>query len=150
MPKISHSLGLGAESPEYHATRLGLPGKLHRLFLQVEQGKISADEATRRAVRLLQNQNGDDVSQRLPTLEQNLSLEFHSLERSLPRTAGEELSIESNRLNTIATESKRMPPRSDAPHPVIAAPPGTPARRRRRGVIVRRDRKTNKIQVNRY
>jgi hypothetical protein len=56
--EISRSLGLRAEAPEYHARRLGLPGKLHRLFLQVERGETSPDDATNRALMLVQNQGG--------------------------------------------------------------------------------------------
>src|SRR5439155_23338005 len=90
IPGISTTLKFPAERPEYHARRLGLPGQLRRLFWQVELGEISAEEATKRAVVLLEKQGETDG---VPTIEQRLASEFHNLQRSLSPTPDERHSL---------------------------------------------------------
>jgi hypothetical protein len=81
IPAISRVLGLPDQVPEYHQRRLGLPGRLRRLFEQVEQGEISASEAVDRASRLLDAGDEPDLRD-LPQIKEQLAREFHHAEQS--------------------------------------------------------------------
>jgi hypothetical protein len=151
VPGISRSLGLRAEAPEYHARRLGLPGKLHRLFLQVERREISPDEATNQALMLLQNQGGTDTPEELERLKQQFSVEFYSIAPGLSRRLDAQNSLRSGQETASRQPPKRMPARPSRSEPVLAPLPGLPFRRRqRRGVVATRDPQTGAIRISRY
>ena len=153
VPGISRSLGLQTEVPEYHARRLGLPGKLRRLFVQVERGEISPDEATNQALQLLQSQGGPDTpntTQELERLRQQFSMEFHSIAPELSRRFTTQHSLRSGQEMASREPPKRVPVRPSRPEPVLAPLPGLPSRRRRRrGVVATRDQR-GAIRVTEY
>jgi len=151
VPSISRSLGLPIQAPEYHERRLGLPGQLHRLFVQVERREISANEATNRAVSLLESQGGTDVLPEIPRLKEQLSSEFHESQHSLSGNLYIQRSQELHQAGDPRQTPKRLPKLPDRPQPVIPSSPPTVIRRRRRtGIIATRDRQTGHVRITRY
>ena len=101
---------------------------------------------------LVQNQDGTDAMQEIMRLKQQFLVEFHNLAQRLSRRlAGEQHSFESSQETATHEGSEGIPSLPQRRDPVLAAPPGTPARRRRRnGVIATRDRETNDVRITRY
>lgn len=146
IPAISRVLGLPDQVPEYHQRRLGLPGRLHRLFEQVEQGEISVSEAVDRASRLLDAGDGPDL-RNLPQIKEQVAREFHQAEQSasdshdMPRDVGTLYAPEH------VPPSRTLPVMRD---PVLAPVPGTKFRRRRKGVIAKRNPATKNLEIYEY
>jgi hypothetical protein len=78
LPNVASTIGLQSNRPERQERRLGVPSELRRLFALVERGDVSAEEATSRAVHLLQATGDTDTASELPRLRSALQL-------SLPR-----------------------------------------------------------------
>lgn len=116
---VTGAIGLPPQPPAVSQRRLGVPGKLHRLFKEVERGELSADEGTRRSVELLYEQAGPTVTEEVPGLTERLSTEFRdaSRARSVP-------------LRRKHTDEGRL-----LPLPTFTALPA----RRRTGVILSRE-----------
>ncbi len=146
IPAISRVLGLPDPVPEYHQRRLGVPGRLRRLFEQVEQGEISATEAVDRARRLLEAGDGPDLAD-LPQFKEQVAKEFHQIEQSL--SASHHMPSDAGTVHppVHVPRDQTLPVRRD---PVVAPVPGTKFRRRRKGVIARRSSATGNLEIYEY
>jgi hypothetical protein len=113
--------------PEYQQRRAGVPGRIRNLFRKVEEGEMSADEASSRAVAIVYEHADNRTIATVPQLAAQLAHEFQAAETEEPRP-------EESR--------KRLPP-----PPVVL--PSTPSRRRR-GVIASRDPETGELVIRRY
>lgn len=125
LPHIPSELGIQAP-PKYRQRRTGLPGRLQKLFEKVKQGKITAEEATRKAVSLLQKHADTEETGAIPELATRLSEEFAQTELERPSF-----------------------PQRSVRKPTLALPPRAP-RRRRRGVIATRDALTGELVIRSY
>jgi hypothetical protein len=143
LPNVASTIGLQSNRPERQERRLGVPGQLRRLFVLVERGGMSAEEATSRAVHLLHATGDTDAANELPRLTQRLVAEF----AETARQRGTQLTLEedANHTDHARDEKQPQPPQ----RPEIALPPITPARRRR-GVIATRDSRTGHISLRTY
>jgi hypothetical protein len=108
-------LGVPGEEPVSTQVRRGVPGELQRLFSQVEHGQMTAEEATRRALAIL-NRHADELGAEAPVL-------FERLERELRQAAPrEQLTIQGT--HELPGEGKLPPPfdrnqsRSPSPYAV--------------------------------
>lgn len=123
-----HSLGID-EHTAGQQKRLGIPGQLRRLFIRVEKGELSPEEATSQAVRLLERRAGLDSMPDIPRLARQLHSE----------------------LTVVAAEQERprtpLPPKSH--RPVLGLPPGVPVRRPR-GAIASRSSESGQVEVVTY
>ena len=64
------------EHPAGQQKRLGIPGQLRRLFIRVENGELSPEEATSQAVRLLEKRGGVESMPAIPRLARQLRSEL--------------------------------------------------------------------------
>ena len=143
LPNVASTIGLQSNRPKRQERRLGVPGELRRLFALVERGDMSAEEATSRAVHLLQATGDTDTASELPRLTQRLTAEF----AETARQRGTQLTLdEGSRYRDQASDEKQPQPPQ---RPEIAPPPTRPARRRR-GVIATRDSRTGHISLRTY
>lgn len=119
------SLGLEGERPEMRQLRAGQAGRLKKLFRRVEVGDLSADDATRRAMKIL-----------------------YEVRHELPVGLGEQLARELEEAEAAEKGSgrKRLP--REVPRE-FALLPERP-RRRRIGVIARRDPRDGQLRVDSY
>ena len=143
LPHVASTIGLQSNRPERQERRLGVPGELRRLFAFVERGDMSAEEATSRAVHLLQATGDTDTASELPHLTQRLAAEF----AETANQRGTQLTLDegAGHRDQASDEKQPQPPQ----RPEIAPPPTGPARRRR-GVIATRDSRTGHISLRTY
>lgn len=143
LPHVASTIGLQSNRPERQERRLGVPGELRRLFAFVERGDMSAEEATSRAVHLLQATGDTDTASELPHLTQRLAAEF----AETANQRGTQLTLDegAGHRDHASNEKQPQPPQ----RPEIAPPPTRPARRRR-GVIATRDSRTGHISLRTY
>ena len=130
-PFVAPNLGLGGAQPAYRERRLGVPGKLHELFAQVQRREISPEEATQRAVNLLYTQGGPETVREAPGLLERLSREFRDA-RYRPN------------------RHRERQPRQAPDIPVIAPPPEPIPSRRRSGVVAARDPLSGALNISTY
>jgi hypothetical protein len=146
IPGVSEMLGLADQAPKYNRRTFGVSSKLLRLFEQVERSEIAANEATGRAIRLLEAEGGLDIIEEIPRLKERLATEFCHAEE-LTSSIGGQYGLPSNVIETAKrAQEKPSPIRRD---PVLAPVPGTNRRRRRKGVIVTRNPETD-VQICQY
>ncbi len=126
-PTVADKLGM---APEYSQKRRGIPGKLLRLFVRVESGELSPEEATSLATSILLREGGPEVIYEAPGITERLSSEF--------REASGHLS-----LNLLA---QQVP--SSVPNVPDLPPPSLPPQRRI-GIVMSRDEK-GKLRVRSY
>jgi hypothetical protein len=128
LSETSHSLGIN-EHPAGQQKRLGVPGRLRRLFVRVEKGELSPEEATSQAVRLLERHGGIDSMSEVPRLARQLRSELTEVaaQQERPKTS---LPVRSHR-------------------PVLGLPPVAPVQRRR-GAIASRDSDSGQVDVVTY
>lgn len=141
LPGISQTLGFGESHPEYVAKRLGIPGRLNRIFEKVRHGELSPAEATRLVLALLKRADGG-IPKELPEIEKQLSENFETVAGQPP--VGFELPVP----NRGMPDTDKTPLRDR--YPVIVGPFESTRRKRRMGVLVNRDPKTREIQVRHY
>jgi hypothetical protein len=141
---VPGAIGLHPYSAEREERRLGVPGKLQRLFASVERGEITSGEATRRAMTILQKRGGVDVLRELPKLTERLAVEFEQVANISWRQLSVDFGQEANPSGVPAQQKKQA-----ARRPELGLPPVTPFQRRR-GVIASRDRTTGDIQISTY
>lgn len=146
LPKVASTLGLPVSRPERHERRLGIPGDLRRLFARVESGEMSAEEATGRALRLLQSSDDTDTARDLPRLTPLLTAEFAEAAARAEQLEAQ-LTMVAPSLGEGDGAAKKQP---DLPQwPEMALPPATPIRRRR-GVVASRDPRTGHVRIRSY
>jgi hypothetical protein len=123
---VGHSLNIG-DSPRYCQRRSGVPGRIRGLFEKVENGQLSAEETTDRALGIIYQYSDSDAAREIPELASRLSSEFEG------------------------TEGDRLPQerRGRGPREVLGLPSQTPPRRRR-GVVASRGPSTGDLLVRRY
>jgi hypothetical protein len=122
-----HSLGVD-EHAAGQQKRLGVPGQLRRLFVRVEKGELSPEEATSQAVRLRERRGGIDSMPDVPRIARQLRSELTEIaEQERPKIP--------------------LPPRSH--RPVLGLPPAAPVRRPR-GAIASRDSESGQLDVVTY
>jgi len=123
-----HSLGID-EHPAGQQKRLGIPGQLRRLFVRVEKGELSPEEATSHAIRLLERRGGVESMREVPRLARQLRSELTEIaaEREIPKAP--------------------LPPTGQ--RPVLGLPPAAPVRRPR-GAIASRDSGSGQVDVVTY
>lgn len=149
IPRISTVLNVD-ERPLYHQRRFGLPVKLRRLFEQVQRGELSADEATAKAIDLMESQDATLIKE-IPDFKERLSLEIRELAEPGHRTVRQEELFQSRESTAYPKLPERTPLVPERPDPIIAQPAGSRHRRqRRRGVILERDPKTGSIKLIPY
>lgn len=129
--EVGPAIGWRNRPPTYLQRRLGLPGQLQRLFLEVQRHEIGPDEATSRAIQLLYERDPIEIVDLAPVLTQSLSREFQDAAREQPVRMG---SGQRRR-----GPNRTLPP-ADLPLPA----------RRRTGVIVHRDEKSGDLKVTTY
>jgi hypothetical protein len=128
LSEAPNSLGIH-EHASGQQKRLGVPGQLRRLFGLVERGEISAEEATRRALLLLERRGGVEAMRELPRLTEQLSSELTAIEAD--------------------RENSKIPAKREGHRPVLGLPPAPP-RQRRRGAIASKDASTGQVYVTTY
>jgi hypothetical protein len=119
---------------------------LRRLFEQVEQGEISASEAVDRASRLVDAGDGPDLRD-LPQIKEQLAREFHHAEQSSSDSHDMPRDIDTAYTPEHIPPGRTLPVRRD---PVLAPVPGTKFRRRRKGLIARRNPATKNLEIYEY
>jgi len=129
LPKLPSVIGHSVQRPEVHQRRLGVPGQLKRLFKKVEQGELTADEATRRAIDSLNRGSDPNLSHELSDLETQLTGEF-------------------NEVIPSGQPRKSVPLPRPKPQPVALPPQSSPSRRH--GVVADRDETTGRLQIMHY
>jgi hypothetical protein len=144
LPHVPESLGIAPQTPEYHQRRHGLPGRLHRLFTQVERGELSAKEATAQAMMLLEDEGVTDVED-IQKLKQQLSLEFKRSEKASEEMEDQYLPEWHSPPSSQTNPVKPLLPKR--PDPVV---PTSKSIRRRRGIVARRDPRTGRLQIINY
>ena len=144
-------LGMSNEPPQSKRLSTGIPGRLRRLFEQVERGEITAEEAVRRAKGIIREAADGSSIPQLEEITQRLERELLEVARN-------------------STDEQRRRPLN--PAPPFALEPDRPRRRRkkraetsestydgeepprpqfrRRGVIVERDPTSRKLKVAHY
>jgi len=147
IPGISKVIGLDDQLPSFHRRTFGVARRLLSLFEQVEQGEISANEATGRAIRLLDLEDPTENFEENQRLKDQLAAEFHFVERKLPNTTTQPSLVTAMMNTRQSPEHKSVPVRRQ---PAIAPLPGSRGRRRRKGVIVTRNPKTGEFQIYAY
>jgi hypothetical protein len=145
VPRIPAVLNIPSQRPEYHARRLGVPGQLRRLFEKVEKRELSPEEATSQAIRLLQAQE-ENVLQAIPELKERLGSEFRSITPQPRLQAAFEAGDAVDRRNVPS----RAPQAPEHREQMIARPPGSGFRRRRRGMIATRDPVSGNVRITQY
>jgi hypothetical protein len=139
------SLGTKSGPPSREERRLGIPGALQRLFARVESGGLPPDEATTRALALLQKSGGVETIRELPTLTERLAVEFEHAASG--RRA--QLSVD---VGQAAAQPER-PPHPDksreAHLPDMTIAPPAPLQRRR-GAVASKDPETGTVLISRY
>ena len=149
IPGISRELNVG-ERPLYYQRRFGLPGQFQRLFEQVQRGELSPDEATAKAIRLMQTED-ESLTKDISNFREQLSLDFHDVVELLHRNVSQEQLLESGESTPKPVNPARVPSPRERREPVIAALPGSSLRRRRRvGVIVDRDPENQNVRFTPY
>lgn len=137
--QLPATLGLQQQSPEVHRTRFGVPGQLRRLCSLVERGQLTAEEATRRALLLIEA-DADDLRREAPTLVDRLGREMEETAPTETRMSGV--------LEHIQADQTKLPWR-ERRRPSAIMKPLRPSIRRR-GVVAARDDKTGHIQLRTY
>lgn len=128
LSEAPHSLGVD-ERPASQQKRLGIPGQLRRLFIRVESGDLSPDEATSQALRLLERHGGVDTIRELPRLTQQLASELRQI--------------------TPEHEAPKAPAPPKGRRPTLGLPPTVPSQRRR-GAIASRDAEGGRVGIITY
>jgi hypothetical protein len=143
LPRVANSIGLQSSQPERQERRLGIPGELRRLFVRVERGEMTAEEATSRALYLLRAAEDPDTARELPRLTQQLVSEF---ERAARRQEAQlSVDLQPSGTGQMPAGKGAQPPQL----PDLPLPPETPTRRRR-GVVATKDRRTGHVTISRY
>lgn len=141
-PNIATNIGLSSGSLERYTRRLGVPGELRRLFQSVASGKISAEEASSRAIALLERGGDADTRTEMPDITVELKREFEAIARF--QNGKEPILIIREDVRSIdvpVKERKKLPD-----EPEMALPPRIPFRRKR-GVVANRNPKTGEIEL---
>jgi len=107
IPGISTVLKVD-ERPLYHQRRFGLPGQLRRLFEQVRRGELSPDEATTKAIDLIQSQDETLITE-IPDFNERLSLEIRELAERPPRNVRHEQLFQSRESTAFPKLPERTP-----------------------------------------
>jgi hypothetical protein len=146
LPHVPESLGIAPQQPELHQRRLGLPGKLRTLFARVESGELSAEEATAKASELIEK-HGLTAVEEITKLKQQLTLDFQTNVRPTPPQLRERISLNLAESTSHEALPLTLPSSPNVREPVVAVPPGSKRRSRRKGVVAQRDRETGNIQI---
>jgi hypothetical protein len=146
MPHVPESLGIAPQRPERQERRLGLPGKLRTLFARVENGELSAEEATTKAIELFEKHGTMSVEE-ITKLKQQLGSEFQTGKPPSPPLSKEQISVDLAQSKEQEALPLNLPSSPNVREPVVAVPPGSKRQRRRKGVLAQRDRETGNIQI---
>jgi hypothetical protein len=146
-PKLPELLGMKDTAPEYHAHRLGFLRELEKLFVEVKEGDLAVEAATAQAMLLLKKHGVLDEIEDSAILEKQLSVEFEAMAQD--KTPQHYLipTIESSGTRKSERRPRALPEPS---HPMLAQPPGSPTKRRRKRVMAMRDPNTGNFQVFEY
>jgi hypothetical protein len=147
IPQVSNIIGLDDQQPSYHRRTFGTAIRLLRLFEQVERGEISANEATARAIWLLDADESTEKMEDLQRLKERLTREVSNAERKRSDVTIQPAFIETATDPSGTPRPKSAPGRRD---PAIAPLPGSNRRRRRKGVIVSKNPETGELQIFSY
>jgi hypothetical protein len=149
LPEVPQVLNIPDRYAERHEQRLGLSGRLRRLFTRVERGELSVDEAVSRAIELLEK--SEESLEAVTKLKQQLDVEFHTEVRPGRPSVEPQYSLGSREGPSIPGSPIDLPSLPRKPEPVLAAPPGTERRRRRRkGVVATRYHATGDLRIYMY
>ena len=141
-----HVVELG--NPARVQVRPGVPERLHRVFQDVSSGRLTTDEATSVAIRLLEDATPDERE----TAERLRAIITREIAR-VAAAAADRKPLPSHETTTKQVPEGQRPRRDQRRKRPVSAPPARPSRQRRprpRGVIVTRDRVTGRLGFSRY